>query len=144
MYTRSYFPDENKITVPENYDGNAFSEDSQREEAPRITPRAAIAQETKISPRDEAVFIPTSADEVEDEKPAQKSENEGGGFLSSVFKKLPFSGLFPAKMGGIFKDGGFRIGSEEILIIAVALFLFFSKEGDRECAFMLLALLFIG
>ena len=36
-----------------------------------------------------------------------------------------------------------RIGSEELLIIAAAAFLLLSKDGDRECAVMLLLLLFI-
>ena len=36
-----------------------------------------------------------------------------------------------------------RIGSEELLIIAAAAFLFLSKDGDRECAVMLRLLLFI-
>ena len=37
-----------------------------------------------------------------------------------------------------------NIGTEEILIIATAAFLFFSKGGDRECALILLLLLFIN
>ena len=37
-----------------------------------------------------------------------------------------------------------EIGSEEILIIAVALFLLFSQNGDKECAIMLLLLLLVN
>jgi hypothetical protein len=37
-----------------------------------------------------------------------------------------------------------EIGSEEILIIAVALFLLLSQHGDKECAIMLLLLLLIN
>ena len=37
-----------------------------------------------------------------------------------------------------------KIGTEELLIIAVAAFLLFSKDGDRECAMILLFLLFIN
>jgi hypothetical protein len=36
------------------------------------------------------------------------------------------------------------IGIEEILIIATAAFLFFSKDGDKECALILLLILFIN
>lgn len=34
-------------------------------------------------------------------------------------------------------------GTEDILIIATAAFLFFSKSGDKECAIMLLLLIFV-
>ena len=54
-----------------------------------------------------------------------------GGFLGSL--GLPFLDRISMP----------RIGSEEILIIAAAAFLFLSKNGDRECAVMLLLLLFI-
>ena len=39
MYTRAYYPKEDKINVPENYDGNAFREESVKtdiEEAEQI------------------------------------------------------------------------------------------------------------
>ena len=48
-----------------------------------------------------------------------------------------FKGLIPSV------PSGFHIGLEEILIIASAALLFFSKERDSECAIMLLVLLFI-
>ena len=56
-------------------------------------------------------------------------------------------------LGSIFGRGtlpfldGIRmpnIGTEELLIIAVAAFLLFSKNGDRECALILLFLLFVN
>ena len=37
-----------------------------------------------------------------------------------------------------------RIGTEEILLIAAFAYLFFSKEGDKECAIILLLLLFVN
>ncbi len=55
----------------------------------------------------------------------------GGGALSSLFSS-----------GGV-KSFISKIGTEEILIIATALFLFLSKEGDKECAIMLLLLLLV-
>ena len=61
------------------------------------------------------------------------------GVFSRIFpflkSKIPLSG------SGIFE--GFTLGKEEILIIATALFLFFSEDGDRECAILLLILLFV-
>ena len=142
MYTRNFFPDENKISTPENYDGNAFSEPQGQEEM-RISPKPTLIAETKISPRENPVFTP-EADESHDTEASARPEKENSGTLSSVFKRLPFSNLFPAKLGGIFKGGGFKIGGEELLIIALSLFLLFSKDGDKECALMLLGLLFIG
>lgn len=40
-------------------------------------------------------------------------------------------------------DGSEGWGTEELLLIGLALFLFFSAEGDRECALILLLLLFV-
>ena len=56
-------------------------------------------------------------------------------------------------LSGIFGDGGLlgglnlkmpKIGTEEILILATAAFLFFSKDGDKESAIILLLLLLIN
>ena len=116
MYTRDYTPQEEKISVPENYVGNAFdvnkSEMHQRESQP------------------------TSSPENESE-PVMKRTGAFDGF----FKRLPFSNLLS---GFNFFHGGFdSFGTEEILIIGVALFLLFGKNGDKECALLLLLLLFI-
>ena len=49
-------------------------------------------------------------------------------------------------LGNLFGGGdGFlsSISTEELLIIGLALFLLLSKDGDMECALMLLLLLFI-
>jgi hypothetical protein len=65
------------------------------------------------------------------------SENKGGAasILNSLFgKKLDLKTLPFLKKG---------LGSEEILIIAFAAFLFFSKGGDKECAIILLLSLFL-
>ena len=53
-----------------------------------------------------------------------------GGKLRSLFERLPFH--LP------------RFEGEDLLILGVAALLFFSKEGDKECALFLLILLFIG
>ena len=70
------------------------------------------------------------------------SDNEGrtpvsaSPLLGGLFSKLPLP--FP---DGISMP---KIGTEELLIIAVAAFLLFSKNGDIECALILLFLLFIN
>lgn len=53
-------------------------------------------------------------------------------------------------LGGLFDIFGkdklslSKIGTEELLILAAAAFLLFSKGGDKECAIILLILLFIN
>ena len=49
-------------------------------------------------------------------------------------------------LSGLFGKGAHRleIGTEELLLIGVALFLLFSKSGDKECAVIFLLSLFMG
>ena len=59
--------------------------------------------------------------------------------ISSLLSELPlFSGL--SSLGLSVP----KFGAEDILIIATAAFLFFSKSGDKECAIMLLLLIFVA
>ena len=109
MYTRAYFPEDEKINIPEKYNGNAFAED---QSAP----------------------VGAEADSAE---PAMAHTEPGEGGILGLLSHLG-GGLFPA-IGRIGHD--LHIGWEEILIIGIALFLFLSKGGDRECAIMLLLLL---
>lgn len=119
MYTRNYFGSaDGSSALPANYDGTAFTETKTEEK------------------RDTG----TTVSEKEPES-APASANVGGGFegIFNLLKK-PFGALFSSG-GGI----GFpKLGTEEILIIAVAAFLFFSKDGDRECALLLLLLLIVN
>lgn len=125
MYTRSYFAEESKSAVPENYDGNAF---------PKAQTNEPAAEEV-TNP-----FIPPRFDEGREEETVNKSSFG----VSSIMEKLPIknlSSIFPFLKGG--HNGKFDFGTEEILICAAALYMFFSKNGDKECAIMLLILLFI-
>ncbi len=123
MYSRSFFTDDkNPPTPPENYSGTALSEDE---------PLAEEHEECNASAQQ------CGCPPLPHEKP-QKDESAG------IFSK------FFGQSGGIFgflggEKRGFlsHIGTEEILIIAVAMFLLFSKEGDKECAVMLLLLLVV-
>ena len=132
MYTRSYRTDSSEpINIPENYDGVTFS--SQNEE---------ISFENEVE-----VSAPPNKNPWEGPPPPRPhtDADEGGRGLFGGLGKLPFlSGIFG---GGSLPFGNLKmpkIGTEEILIIGAALFLFFSKEGDRECALMLLLLLLIS
>ncbi len=119
MYSRNYFDTEEPhgipTAVPENYVGTAFAEQA-------------------IEEKD----IPTFAEHCEPCEPeaapssAHNSAPCGGSLLGGI--KLPF--LENLKIP--------EIGTEEILIIAVALFLLFSKNRDPECAVMLLLLLLVN
>lgn len=62
-----------------------------------------------------------------------QTDAKGGGILSGLLGNL--------HLGIPSLD---KIGYEEILIIGIAAFLFFSADGDRECALILLALLLIN
>ena len=135
MYTRSYFPEEEKVIVPENYDGSAFSE--------RVTEKDVRANEDCAEKKAEPAVSFIQKEE---------SENEENAFspLSSVFERLPFKKAFSfgplGALSGIFTKGpkNIKIGTEEILLAALAIYLFLSKDGDKECALMLLLLIFIG
>ena len=131
MYTRPYNDDGHGIVIPESYGGTLLreSEDyTEREDSPRPerdTPLGKNPWESGAEPADEI------------------HKNEESVETFSFISKLPFGKLF----SGIGKIGNFslqKIGTEEILIIATAAFLFFTKEGDKECAIMLLLLLLLG
>lgn len=117
MYTRSYYDAQDNISLPENYVGTAFRESEQ----PLTDSVESVNEDVE---REESV--PSSA------LPLGKQPSFLGGILGSL--KLPFADKLKLP----------DIGSEEILIIATAMFLLFSKNGDIECAIMLLLLLLIN
>ena len=78
-------------------------------------------------------------------------KEEDGSLEASCPKDASRGGSAPLNiplLSGLFSgEGGIRlpkIGTEEILILAAAAFLLFSKSGDKECAIFLLILLFIN
>lgn len=116
MYSRSFYPDQNeRLSIPENYDGTALIESQQH--------NSEDLSEVSVNTADSA------------EVSANTTANLGkASLLSSLFGSTGLN--FGLKMP--------KIGVEEILIIATAAFLFFSKDGDRECAIMLALLLLIN
>lgn len=115
MYARSYYESEGGVSLPENYVGTAFSDTA----------------EPKTPPSEEAPECERCSAEC-----TETSSVGNGGVLAGLFSgiRLPFRGVL----------GDIKLGSEEILIIATAAFLLFSKNGDAECAIMLLLLLLIN
>ncbi len=145
MYSRPQRGDEGNLMIPENYDGTAFMEkpieppDTPTERSIKVI--GAPTAESKVSP----VIKPTNeSKDDEKEKPHPNSEKDIPVF--GFLEKLPLAGLF--KRGGLLGEHiGIKfpkIGTEEILIIAMALLLFFSKSGDKECAIMLALLLLVS
>ncbi len=125
MYSRSYYPETERMSLPENYDGTAFMERPSAEQNEE-TVEASVSDNA-----DSQVFKGT-----DEHRHRQQSPFENIPLLSGIFGK-----------GGLFGGLGLHsptIGTEEILILATAAFLFFSKSGDRECALILLLLLFIN
>ena len=138
MYSRSYQAGEIP-TIPESYSGVAFREP---DPIPADTPRS-IAKSADIKftatpePPDPNLTSAISAD------PAPEAV-ETGGLLSGLGDAFSLRGLFSDLSGlKLGKLGLPKIGTEEILIIGLALFLFLSKDGDKECAILLALLLLI-
>ena len=77
---------------------------------------------------------------LELEEAGIKTEN-GAGILSRIISRIPLKKL-PFGFGDVFGRMG-KIDAEEIMIIAVALLLIFSGEGDKLLGIALLALLFV-
>lgn len=117
MYSRSYTERPVDLAVPESYGGVALT--------------GGFATEGE---RAEESAAPSSAEPLAEEKTEQT-------FLGGIFNGF----LQGSGIGRLGSKLPFlqKVGSEEILIILAALFLFFSKEGDKECAAALILLLFI-
>ena len=133
MYSRSYFGEDTSVSVPENYVGNAFSENETQEKEDTENRRIHTNAQTK-------------SEETSSDKSSESCE-----VFSSSFEKSPFKSMFSD--GGIFSsiaskfkslESGFHLGTEEVLLLGLAAYLFFSKEGDKECAIILLLLVFIS
>ena len=132
MYTRSYYQDNG--SVPKDYDGNAFRMD----DTPTVvTPTYG---ETKVSPEYTAVEDAESFME-ETSECSNGEKNESEGVFSRLFSRIPFKKL-PFGLNDAFGRFG-KIDKEDIMIIAVALLLLFSGEGDKLFGIALLALLFV-
>lgn len=125
MYSRSYYDKSGEFNLPANYDGTAFKEDKNEAE-----------NATRPLPNPEAESFDCNSKRTVNDDTAEASVPPLG-FLSGLEKGI-FGGLFG---GGLRLP---RLGAEEILIIATALFLLFSKEGDIECSILLLLLLLIN
>lgn len=140
MYTRTYSEDDGKLNIPDGYDGTAFAK--KESEPPPSRPIIPNVSEPKCSPRES--FPELNVPDKEAEHVSDPYGAKDGESILSVFKRLPFGKFFGERGRELFHFDKFKVGSEELLIIGVALFLLFSKEGDKDCAIALLILLFVN
>ena len=78
-----------------------------------------------------------------DSVPTEK-ESEGTGGADALAASAPPSILSSLFGGDILRGIKIpKIGTEELLLLAAAAFLFFSKDGDKECAILILILVFL-
>ncbi|MBQ2876058.1 MAG: hypothetical protein IJE25_03525 [Clostridia bacterium] len=124
MYSRSYAEPEREARIPQNYNGCAFENEEKNEE-------------NATRPPTNEVFS-----QIDESKSSARGDESAAAFspLGSLFSFG--KGIFGSFLGG--KLSLPKIGTEEILIIATALFLLFSRDGDKTCAVILLLLLLIN
>ena len=133
MYSRSYIEKTSQKRIPDGYDGIAIREDEADEKLDTGSPNTE-----NPTMQDSPTLNPWEEDALDK---GEKKEESVGAFsflgtpLGSLFGsvKLPFLGSL--KMP--------KIGTEEILILVAAAYLFFSKDGDKECALILILILFV-
>lgn len=134
MYNGSYYSDKEELKIPQNYDGNAFVTEPRAPTTNEIP--ATASAETKIS-RGDNIFVDFPKGEDISEAHAESDE------VQPTSQKFSLGGLFQGGLGNLLNFSSMSFGTEEILILALAAFLFFSKNGDKECALILLFLLFV-
>lgn len=138
MYTRPYFQSNSDFSVPQKYDGNALKDEASNES---VEDELTSAENEETNEELRAPWDEKSIEKSEYTQAASATIDTKRGILGGIMKSLPFSALpFKFNFGG---NDGFKLGYEEILIAAVALFLIFSKSGDKECGIALLTLIFI-
>ena len=137
MYSRAYQLEEGKISIPKNYDGNAFREEKGCE--PTANEDLCDISTEASERRDNIEECVSLREEASGEAHQKKSSD--GGIFASIFKGKRTSSFIDYLP--FVKGGRFDVGTEEILLVAISLFLLFSKDGDKECAIMLLLLLFV-
>lgn len=126
MYSRNFYQESgDQLSIPNNYDGTIFQERENQHFEPNVP---------EVSFNDAPDTTVCNMQRCRENPPP-----EGKG-------RLPF-------LSGFFGRDGFlpglnfrmpKIGTEEILILVTAAFLFFSKSGDRECGILLLLLLLVN
>ncbi len=141
MYSRGFGIPSSDVKIPEKYDGTALIDIPTEDE--KVNPYSIPVfsdtgkKEVKISPGD--ISSETSS-EVKDYSNENEESKESGIFSFAPIKLI--SKIIPNRLD--FGNLVPKIELEEIIILGLAILLFFSKSGDKECALILLALIFIS
>ena len=114
MYTGNYYSKESITQVPPDYAGSTF--------------------------KDEAV---SGVSEVGTDSEQVMGSPRGDGILETLGSIFPIGRILPEGVRGALHLDRFKLGTEELLIIALAVFLFLSRDGDKECALLIALLLLI-
>ena len=134
MYTKTYAKDIPSIQIPEQYGGTVFGD---------------TVSEIDVTYEKEPENTPTITEE--NKNPWEQSEKNATRDSTSI-PTADLGGMFSKFGEGFFGIRGFKnpkaifsdgFGTEEILIIGLALLMLLSSDRDIECALMILALLFI-
>lgn len=152
MYARNYYPEKDPETgIPKNYGGTALRDLPAAEQAPPPPPPSEESERPVGTPS-----VPTDCPPKKNPWELPPPQKKSGGIFNALFGLFPLGipqsadgigGMFralTARLAGMKSEGaGIGFESEDLLILALAALLFFSKSGDKECALMLLFLLFI-
>ena len=144
MYTMPHFNGEdrqNPPPLPEGYDGTMLQSEPPLPTEPVFRPARPEPKEppreVKFSPPDAPPPPPPPPPPRPDHAPPKKGLFDWFGSLIGGVPSL-------SRLGDLFdrgQDRRLRLGTEELLLLGIAAFLFFSKDGDKTCAIFLLFLL---
>ena len=130
MYTRAYTKEKDGLKLPDNYSGTAFM--------PKSEP--STSEPVYTEPEKREIKISQKFDNHEQRTEPETKEEP-------TFSKIDQAGKFSflsKRLRQISKDYHLpKLDFEDLLLIAIAAFIFLSQSEDIECAIMLLILVFI-
>lgn len=138
MYARTNYPQAEDLRIPTNYAGTAL-----KEQAPESTAQTQAYIDGKSEEN-----TPVGETEACTATPSSARERKRPPFLSFLLgdKETPLSTLFGSvpfiqRFLGDTKEkcGSAALEAEDVWLLLLAAFLFFSDSGDKACALILLA-----
>ena len=141
MYSRGYYTEsKERISIPDGYDGTSLIESNDLYTGGDITDTAPMPESIPEAPKREVKRSPQGIHNMPEGEECEDTVSTGKvdtpphkSILGSGFDLL--RGILPKSLSVGRWDGGLEL--EDLLIIGIALFLFFSKSGDKELALML-------
>ena len=151
MYTQKYSEGDARLYLPENYSGNAIMQ-NERISLGTADIKKPTADSLEVTNKSANEAVKENKNPWENEDKATDEASAPTSATPSFLGKLKglggmFDGISMKALLGKKSDsagtGLWGLGIEEIMLIAIAAVLFFSKNGDKECALILLLLLLI-